>query len=301
MLFAVIQDGFALAGVDVVLVLHAYDVDEFADLLDLRDGNLTQAHETDLALRLQLLDRRKRLLDRHLRVDAVQLPEVQLVGLEMPETHLDLLLQVLRTAHDGPTIGAGPYKPRLGRNHQALLVGSQRLADQDLVHVGAVAVSGIDEVDSELHGPAQHLLGCLTVLGLSPDTVARQAHPTKAKAMDLKRAAELKGGTDCCCVRHKFSSSHWMASREAATQRKTPPPAGWLPPCSKAKGLEPSNENRPARPRSDGAPHPQHPATQYPAGRSCPAPVWPRRCSSPAPAQDCRRRAPGSRCRPESR
>ena len=52
----------------------------------------------DLARVLHLLHRAELVLERHLRVDAVQLPEVDLLDAQAAQAHLDALAQVLRAA-----------------------------------------------------------------------------------------------------------------------------------------------------------------------------------------------------------
>ena len=49
----------------------------------------------------------------------------------------------------------------------------QRLGDQLLADVRTVRVGGVDEVDAELDGPAEHRLGLVAVAGLAPDARAR--------------------------------------------------------------------------------------------------------------------------------
>ncbi len=63
---------------------------------------------------------------------------------------------------------------------------------------GPVAVGGVDEVDAELDGALEDLVGALGVLGRAPDAVAGDAHGAIAQAGDLEVAAEAEGGfADC--------------------------------------------------------------------------------------------------------
>jgi hypothetical protein len=85
----------------------------------------------DLAGVLQLLDRSERLLDRHLLVDAVQLPQVDPLDPQPSQAHLDALPEVLGTADLLPLAGAAAGQAALGRDDDAV-VGVQRLPDEVL-------------------------------------------------------------------------------------------------------------------------------------------------------------------------
>ena len=90
----VVEDVLALPVGQVVEVLHADDVDDLARRLQLLDRDLGDADVADLALVLQLLERAELVGQRDLRVDAVQLEEVDPVDLQVPQRELDLLGQV---------------------------------------------------------------------------------------------------------------------------------------------------------------------------------------------------------------
>src|SRR3984885_16156578 len=71
---AVFDDVLMLSIAEVVLVLHAYDLDYLAGLIDLVRFHFAETNVPDLALFLQFFDCTERLLDWHFGVDAVQLP-----------------------------------------------------------------------------------------------------------------------------------------------------------------------------------------------------------------------------------
>ena len=80
----------------VVAVLHRGDVDDASGRLDLRDGDLAQADLADLALALQVGEQTELLVGGDVRVDAVELEEVERLHAEAAQAHLGLLAQVLR-------------------------------------------------------------------------------------------------------------------------------------------------------------------------------------------------------------
>src|SRR6202048_662918 len=95
---AVVDDRLVLALREVVLVLHRDDGRHFASALDLVDTDVRYADVPDLALVLVLLDRRKALLQRCLRVDAVQVVESDPVGPQAAKALLDLAMQNFRAS-----------------------------------------------------------------------------------------------------------------------------------------------------------------------------------------------------------
>ena len=78
----------------------------------------------------------------------MQLPEVDAFDAEPPYAEYCLLLEVFGTAKWNPYSRAGPRKTGLGRDDDAV-IGMERFADQALADFGAVAVSGVDEIDAE--------------------------------------------------------------------------------------------------------------------------------------------------------
>ena len=85
----------------------------------------------------------------------MQLVEVDRLDAEAAQRHLRALAQVVRVADDPPLARALPREAGLRRDPH-VAVGVQRLADEVLGHERPVAVGGVDEVDAELDGAAQH-------------------------------------------------------------------------------------------------------------------------------------------------
>ena len=92
--------------------------------------------------------------------------------------------------------GPGTRQPALGRDHEVVGVGMQRLRDQLLAHFGPVGVGGVDEVDVQLDDAAQHRDRAVAVLRLSPDALAGDPHRAVAQAAHGHVPAErqLAGG-----------------------------------------------------------------------------------------------------------
>ena len=103
---AIVEDGFALAVGDVVFVLHADDVDDFAGLFDFGDGNFAQADEADFTLCLQALDGAEGVFNGDFGVDAMELPEVESVFFEPAKAHFYLLGEIFGAAYGKPAIWA---------------------------------------------------------------------------------------------------------------------------------------------------------------------------------------------------
>jgi hypothetical protein len=125
-------------------------------LVQLLDGDLRQADVVDLALPLELGELPQRLRNRHLRVDAVELVELDPLQPEVTEAQLALLSQVLGATHRTPVARAGARQSSFGRDQEPLPIRMKRLMDQLLGHEWAVRVGGVDEVDAELDRSPQH-------------------------------------------------------------------------------------------------------------------------------------------------
>src|SRR5262249_28209031 len=94
---------------------------------------------------------------------------------------LEVLAQLFRAAIVVPAARLRARQPALRRDDDALRVGVQRLGDQGLVGVRAVALRRIDEIDAELDCAAQHLVRVLPIARLAPDVVVVD-HPHGAEA-----------------------------------------------------------------------------------------------------------------------
>ena len=66
----------------------------------------------------------------------------------------------------------------------------QCLRNDSLTHFGAIGISRVDEVDSELDRPPEYSNRLTPVLRLFPDPLAGYSHRPKAKPMDAKVTAE---------------------------------------------------------------------------------------------------------------
>ena len=135
--------------------LHRVDVDDASRGLHLPYGDVAQAdasHATGRAQGGQGADTR---LERHARIDGVQLVEVDRVDAEVPATGLARLSQVPRLAvrHPGP---ARPGQAPLGRNLDARSIagpvcerrGHESLVVPDLAVVARVRVGGVEQRDT---------------------------------------------------------------------------------------------------------------------------------------------------------
>jgi len=104
-----VEPGVVPAVRKVVGVLHGGDGHDSPGTLDLIEPDVRYSDVPDLAAILVLLDRLKALLERNIRVDAVQVVEGDAVGAQRPEAVLDLRSQHIRAAvlnaalrgHDG--------------------------------------------------------------------------------------------------------------------------------------------------------------------------------------------------------
>ncbi len=151
------------------------------------DASLREAEVPDLALGDQLLHRPGDILDRHVRVDAVLVVQVDGVDAQAPERALRHLPDVLRaTVQLLPAGGRVEVEAELRGNHRLPAERRERLPD-DLLVVRAVDLRRVEERHATVEGRANERDGLLPVgpVGRRPVPVA-QPHGTVADRRDLE-------------------------------------------------------------------------------------------------------------------
>src|SRR5262245_43429941 len=104
---------------------------------------------TDNSIRYQRLDRRKLLVTRHFRIDAVQLPKLDLFEPKSFPALDRLLAQVFRTAVSLPHAWTrAPQSALRGDEHAVIRI--ENLMDEPLGNFWTVGIGGIDEIDPKL-------------------------------------------------------------------------------------------------------------------------------------------------------
>ena len=68
----------------------------------------------------------------------------------------------------------------------------QRLADQVFADERSVRVRRVDEVDPELRQPPQDTQRLVSIVRLTPDALARDAHRAEAESIDGEVAADVE-------------------------------------------------------------------------------------------------------------
>src|SRR6266403_735813 len=145
---AVDQHVLAVANDQVVAVLNRGHLEEFGGGFDLGHRDFAQPGVTDHTIAKQRLDGIKLLITRHLRIDAVQLPQPDLLDAELATALLGLLDQVFGPAQRYPLIGPGARQSALG-GHEQIAIGVQRFANEPLRYIRPIGIGRIDEVHAE--------------------------------------------------------------------------------------------------------------------------------------------------------
>jgi len=159
---------------------------------DRRRRRLAEAEVAHLARRDQLRHRADGLLDRHVRIDAVLVEEVDVVRAEALQRSLDTLAHVLGRAVDraerrkvaghrvGPDVAG-----ELGRDHIVLAMPLDGVADEHLIGHRAVQLRGIEEVDADLERMADRRRR-LVLVGRAVER--RHSHAAQPEGGHLERA-----------------------------------------------------------------------------------------------------------------
>jgi hypothetical protein len=118
---------------------------------DRRRRGLAEPEEADLPLLHELGHRPDRLLDWHLRVDAVLVVEVDVIGAEPLERRLAGAADVLGGAVDAEAVAALVADvAELRGEHDLVAPAADGVADEPLVGERAVHVGRVEEVDAEV-------------------------------------------------------------------------------------------------------------------------------------------------------
>ena len=154
----------------------------------------------------QLLHRARHVFDRHVRVDAVLIEQVDGLDLEPLERALDGLLDVLRPAvqprRARPLIAAAQVEPELGGDHHLLAEGSEGLAHEFFVRERAVDLGGVEERDAAFDGRPEQGGHLLLVLGRAVGKA--HAHAAEPEGRDFQVAVS------------EFALLHVLLRRECA-------------------------------------------------------------------------------------
>ena len=157
------------------MVLHDSDWQDLPGPLDLIDPHLADARVPDLPAAAVLVDHAQAVLEWRLRVDPVEVVELDAVGPQPAEALLDLASQ-----HVGPALPR--VECALGGNHDPLGEGRQGGTDRLLALAACVQVGGVDEVDPG----GDRLLDERLVLGRLGQPVRAQPDPYHLGVAELQ-------------------------------------------------------------------------------------------------------------------
>ena len=124
-----------------------------------------------------------RFLDRHRRIDAVLIVEVEDLDAEPPQARLAGLGDIGRTAVD--TVGAArpPGLAEFAGDHDAVAPALERPAEELLVLTPAIHVGAVEVVDAEIDRPVDQRNPSLVVAGAVD---AGQRHAAEPDRRDLR-------------------------------------------------------------------------------------------------------------------
>jgi len=117
-------------------------------------AGLGESEMFDLSGFDQVLHRAGYVFDRHVRIDAVLIEQINGIDLEPLKRGVDDLFDVLRPAVQAALLAGRriEIETELGRNHHFTLKGSERLTHQFFVGEGTIDFGGIEECNATLDG-----------------------------------------------------------------------------------------------------------------------------------------------------
>src|SRR4051795_3651980 len=96
------------------------------------------------------------------------------------------------TGIDGPLIRSAAFKPSFGGNDQASGIRIQGFGDKLFGNIRAIAVCGVDKINTQLNSPLQDLDGPGAVFWRSPDAFPGNTHSAITHAANGKITAQGK-------------------------------------------------------------------------------------------------------------
>ncbi len=151
-----------------------------------------QAEMLDLAFLNQVLHRACHIFDRHFRIDAVLIEQVDDFALEAPERGLGNLFDMLRPAVEpASTLSClqVDVMAELGCDHNLPADGGQGFADEFLAGERSIGFGGVEEPDAALDGRPEQ---ADQVLSIARRTVAlAHSHAAEPKGRGLETVSKL--------------------------------------------------------------------------------------------------------------
>src|ERR1700754_3675133 len=93
---------------------------------------------------------------------------------------------------DGPLIRTAANKSSLGGDDQSCGIGIEGFGDKLFGNIRAIAVCGVDEINTQLNSPLQNLDGSGAVFWRSPDAFPGNTHSAITHPADGKLVAQGK-------------------------------------------------------------------------------------------------------------
>jgi hypothetical protein len=150
----------------------------------------------DLAFLDQLPDRAGDVFDRHVRVDAVLVEQIDRVDLEPLERALDGLFDVLRPAVEPPLLPLRvELEAELGRDHNLFAHWRKSFANEFFVRERSVDLGRVEEADAALDGRADERNHLLLVTRWAVGEA--HAHAAEADGRDFQVAVSKRSLLHC--------------------------------------------------------------------------------------------------------
>src|SRR6185312_2656780 len=207
-----------------------------------------EAEEANLALGAKILDDAGDVLHRHVRVDAVLVVEIDVVGAEALQAALDGAADLLGAAVDVAAMRTGllvDIPAELGRDQDLVAHAGKRFADHFLVGPRPIDFGGVEEIHAALDRRAQQL-DHLRPVGNGARLAV--AHGAKGQCADFEALAKFT-------LFHLFLLSSAVGSKAATSRsrascRASPP---WRR-CQADRLWRPNRSRRPLRSRQRRTP-----------------------------------------------
>src|SRR5580693_2431643 len=130
----------------------------------------------DFALRLQMLKSAELVFGGYLRIDSMQLVEIDPVQTQAAQTAFAGGLEMRRPSVFDPLVGTSPFEAALCGDHQAGRVWMQSFGDDLFTHVGAIGIRGVDKIDSQFDSAPHDADGLGPVCGFAPYALTSDTH-----------------------------------------------------------------------------------------------------------------------------
>src|SRR5690625_400913 len=122
----------------------------------------------------------------------MELKQVERLNAQQPQTYLDLLPQIFGAPQRHPLPRARARLSSFCADIQARRVGVEHVAQNPLAHLGAIRISRVDEIHTQIHRFSHYRVRPVDICRLTPGSLPGYPHRPETEPGDLRQILDLE-------------------------------------------------------------------------------------------------------------